>query len=252
MKLLLHIAYVGTSYCGYQAQKNAPTVQGVLTDSANKLFGFPCDVTGCSRTDSGVHARDFCVTVSAKGTDELITSIPLRQIPLAFATVLPTDISVQSAEWVSSDFHPRYDVKYKEYLYLIWNRPTANPFYADRCWHYPRRIEDEALEQMRRAASYYEGTHDFAAFMATGSKVTETVRSVKYACVDRKEDFLIFRVAADGFLYNMVRIMMGTLIGVAERKCRAEDIPNIILSRDRACAGLTAPAKGLYLNHVEY
>ena len=248
----MRIAFLGSAYCGYQTQKNAPTVQQTLTVAAASLFGFPCDVTGCSRTDSGVHAKDFCVTVCKHGTTCIETTIPTERIPLAFATVLPADISVMSASWVPDSFHARYDVMYKEYEYLIWNAPTANPFYTDRCWHYPRLLDGNALIRMQQAAAYFVGKHDFASFMAAGSDVTDTVREVKHAFVERQDGFIVFRVAADGFLYNMVRIMTGTLIAVAEGKIEPSQIPSILSAADRSVAGMTAPAKGLYLNRVVY
>ena len=252
MKLMLRLAFVGTRYCGYQTQKDRLTVQQTLTEAASRLFGFSCDVTGCSRTDSGVHANDFCVVINRKGEKGLETSIPLLRIPQAFATVLPTDIAVNAAEWVSEEFHPRYDVKYKEYVYRIWNAPVMNPFYADLAWHDPRSISEEALAQMKQAACAFVGTHDFCACMATGSKVENTVRTVYYADVTREGSMITFRVAADGFLYNMVRIMTGTLIAVAEKKISAAQITEKLQSGNRSEMGSTAPAKGLYLNRVVY
>ncbi|MBE6596138.1 MAG: tRNA pseudouridine(38-40) synthase TruA [Ruminococcaceae bacterium] len=252
MKILLHISFLGTAYAGYQIQKDQNTVQKVLCDGAERVFGFPCDITGCSRTDSGVHAKHFCATVTEKGKNTLHTSIPTERIPLAFGSVLPSDVSVFDAEEVSEDFHPRYDVLEKEYEYRIYNRRTRDPFSADRSWHYPKRIDDEALSKMRRAAKQLVGRHDFAAYMASGSSVEDTVREVKAAEVTREGDFIVFRVSADGFLYNMVRIFTGTLIGVAEGKISPEEISSITESKDRSRAGVTAPAAGLYLNKVTY
>lgn len=252
MKLFIKIAYRGTAYGGYQVQNNAPTVQAELTRAAREIFGRDCDIVGCSRTDSGVHANGFCAAVSVKGTNELETSIPCEKIPLAFCAHLPTDISVTEASWVDSDFHPRYDVKFKEYVYRIWNRPERNPFVPDMCYHYPKKISDEALERMNRAAEAFCGEHDFRAFMAKGGNENDTVRHVMYASVSRQNDFIEFRVAANGFLYNMVRIMTGTLIAVAENKILPEDISDIIASGNRERAGMTAPACGLFLNKAVY
>ncbi len=252
MKILIHLSFLGTNYAGYQIQKEQPTVQKALCDASEKVFGFPCDVTGCSRTDSGVHAKHFCATVTEKGKGSIVTTIPMERIPLAFGSVLPYDISVFGAEEVGDGFHPRYDVLTKEYEYRIFNRRTRDPFLADRCWHYPKRIEDGALIEMQRAAAKLVGRHDFAAYMASGSSVEDTVREVTAANVRREGDIIVFRVSADGFLYNMVRIFTGTLIGVAEGRISADDIPNITESRDRSRAGITAPAHGLYLNKVTY
>lgn len=252
MKLLLRINYLGTAFCGYQIQKDKRTVQGELNRAARELFGFECDITGCSRTDSGVHANDFCAAVTKKGESYLPTDIEISKIPRAITAHLPLDISVKSAEWVGDSFHPRYDVKYKEYVYRIYNGAVRDPFYEGRSFYVPRAIGGEALERMQRAAANYVGKHDFSAFMAQGSSVSTTVREVFYAEVEKLGDEIIFRVAADGFLYNMVRIFVGTLIGVAEGKITPDDIDDITASKDRRKAGITAPAHGLFLNKVVY
>lgn len=252
MKLFLRIAFLGTAYNGYQVQGEQPTVQRELTRACTELFGSRCDIVGCSRTDSGVHANMFCVTVAKRGTDELETSIPADRIAVALNAHLPEDIAVYDAMFVSSDFHPRYDVQYKEYVYRIHNSPCRSPFEQNRAWFYPKKIDDAALERMQRAASAFCGTHDFTSFMAQGSQVAHAVRTVTHASVQRQGDLIEFHVAADGFLYNMVRIMTGTLIAVAEEKISPEDIPAVIAAKDRAQAGMTAPAHGLYLHHVAY
>lgn len=252
MKILLHISFLGTRYAGYQVQKGHATVQGALCEAAERVFGVKCDITGCSRTDSGVHANEFCATVSEHGKSGLETTIPEAKIPLAFVSALPEDISVTSAERVGDDFHARYDVEYKEYVYKIYNRPIPNPFFSDRALHYPRAIDEKALDRMRAAARSFVGTYDFCSYMASGSDIKDTVRTVLDADVTREGDFVIFKVSADGFLYNMVRIFTGTLLGVAEGKIEPEDIIKITEARDRRLAGITAPASGLYLNKVVY
>ena len=252
MKLFLRIAYIGTDFCGYQVQPCKRTVQGELNRAARELFGFECDITGCSRTDSGVHANMFCVTVAKKGEDNLETDIDISKIPRALSAHLPCDIAVYHAEWADSGFHPRYDVKYKEYIYRIYNGEIRSPFEEGRALHVPQRIDDNAIKKMNDAASHFVGEHDFSAFMAQGSKVESTVRNVAYANVSREEDIIIFRVAADGFLYNMVRIMTGTLLSVAQGKILPEEIPEIIKSKQRERAGMTAQAHGLYLNKIVY
>ncbi len=218
MKLFLKIKYLGTDFCGYQVQKGKRTVQGELNRAAKELFSVDCDITGCSRTDSGVHANMFCVTVAKKGENSIATDIDISKIPRALSAHLPTDISVFDAEWVSSDFHPRYDVKYKEYIYRIYNGACRDPFEEGRSLHVPQLIDDDKLAKMDFAAKHFIGTHDFASFMAQGSTVESTVRNVTYADVTRDGDIITFRVAADGFLYNMVRIMAGTLLSVATGK----------------------------------
>ena len=252
MKLLLKTSYLGTHFCGYQVQKDKRTVQCELNRAAKELFGYDCDVTGCSRTDSGVHANMFCVTVTKKGENFLETDIDVAKLPRAISAHLPEDISVYSAEWVDGDFHPRYDVKYKEYVYRIYNGAVRDPFHEGRAWYVPRRISDEDVENMRLAASKYVGKQDFSAFMAQGSCVESTVREVFYADVKKDGDVITFTVAADGFLYNMVRIMTGTLISVAQGNISPRNIEDIILSKSRERAGMTAPPEGLYLNKVEY
>ena len=224
MKILLKISFLGTAYNGYQVQKNGPTVQECLTNAAKQVFSRECDIVGCSRTDSGVHANMFCATVSDRGENFLTTSIPISKIPEAFCFYLPNDISVWGAEWVSDDFHARYSVEYKEYIYRISNRRCRDPFEEGRSLAFHKVLSNEDVERMNDAAKYYVGKHDFCAFMASGSKVVDTVREVLYAEVEKNDDMLIFRVAANGFLYNMVRIMTGTLLLVAEGKISPDDI----------------------------
>ncbi|MBE6589987.1 MAG: tRNA pseudouridine(38-40) synthase TruA [Ruminococcaceae bacterium] len=252
MKLLLKIRYIGTDYCGYQVQPNAVSVQQRLNEAALSLFGYECDIVGCSRTDSGVHANMFCATVSRKGATSLETSVPCEKLPLALSAHLPWDISVYGAEWVSDDFHARYDVVEKEYVYRIWNSPSRNPFEENRSFHAPKRIDAEGLLQMQRAADYLVGTQDFSSYMAQGSSVASTVRTVKRVTVEQSGEVLTLRFCADGFLYNMVRILAGTLLDVGLGKKTPEDIPRITAARDRAMAGMTMPACGLYLDRVLY
>ena len=252
MKILLDISFLGSAYCGYQVQPNTPTVQGELTRAARELFGFDCDIVGCSRTDSGVHANHFFAAVNKKGSEGIDTAVPIEKIPSALDFYLPPDITVNSAVWVENGFHPRYDVKHKEYIYKIWNGRSRNPFLQGRSWHYPRRIDEDALNRMNLAAQSFVGTYDFSSYMAANSSVKSTVRTVYSASVEREGDVITFRVCGDGFLYNMVRIMTGTLIYVSEGKISPEDIIDITNSKDRARAGITSPAEGLYLNDVTY
>lgn len=252
MKILLHVSYIGTGYCGYQVQPNGVSVQQRLNEAAKQLFGYDCDIVGCSRTDSGVHANEFCATVTKKKESYLDTSIPVSKIARAMTFWLPEDISVFAVEEVDDNFHPRYDVKYKEYIYKIWNCPVRDPFLQGRVWHCPKRIDESALKKMQRAASHFVGKQDFASFMSADSAVSETVREVYEASVVREGDLITFCVSADGFLYNMVRIFAGTLVDVAYGKIAEEDIPRIIAAKERRAAGTTAPSQGLYLNKVVY
>lgn len=252
MKILLRIAFLGKAYCGYQVQPNGITVQQRLNEAAKDLFGYDCDIVGCSRTDSGVHANEFYVAVSKKGESFIETSIPTEKIAQAMSVRLPNDISVLSANEVEDNFHPRYDVVCKEYVYQIWNGRARNPFLTDRSWHCPKPIDDDALERMQSAARMFIGKKDFASFMAADSKIKDSVRTVTDASVTRDGDLIIFKVTADGFLYNMVRIFTGTLIDVAYKRIGVEDIEDIISACDRKRAGTTAPPEGLFLNKVVY
>ncbi len=253
MKILLTLSYLGTDFCGYQVQKDKRTVQGELNRAARELFGFDCDITGCSRTDSGVHANMFCAAVTKSGEGSIDTAINISKIPAAMNVRLPEDISVIDAIEAEDSFHPRYDVKYKEYVYKIYSGKYRSPMQAGRAWHIPScNFDEEALSRMNIAAKAFMGEHDFSAFMASGSKVESTVRRVFDAVVSRDGDIVTFKVSADGFLYNMVRIMTGTLVSVAMGKIPCDGIGDIIASKDRARAGATAPAEGLYLNRVVY
>lgn len=252
MKILITLRYVGTHYCGYQVQPNGVTVQQKLNEAARAVFGYDCDVVGCSRTDSGVHANQFCATVSQKGTNSLSTEIPAERIPYALSAHLPTDISVFDACWVSEDFHARYDVREKEYLYRFYTGRIRDPFEEERSYHLPALAGEEAFLRMSEAAKTIYGKQDFASYMAQGSKVTDTVRTVYRSELLREGDILIYRVSADGFLYNMVRILAGTLAAVGQGRISPEEVLRITAAKDRTLAGATAPACGLYLNRVIY
>lgn len=252
MKLLLKIKYIGTNYCGYQVQPNAMSIQQRLNEAARELFGYDCDIVGCSRTDSGVHANCFCATVAEKGCERLTTSIPAERIPFAMSAHLPEDICVFDAHWVNEAFHARYDVLEKEYLYRIYNAPIRDPFEIGRSAHIPRKIDDAGLENMKKAAKALIGTKDFSAYMAQGSSVSSTVRTITRSEVERDGDVILYRVAANGFLYNMVRILTGTLLDVGYGKLTPDDVIRVTESHDRTLAGMTMPAEGLYLNSVKY
>lgn len=256
MKLLLKVSFIGSGYCGFQCQKNGMAVQNVLTDAAEKVFGLSCNVTGCSRTDSGVHALGFCCTVEPRDAEKLKEkwyTIPVGKVHCAFAPHLPHDISVVGACEVEDDFHPRYASTGKEYVYKIWAGKPDDPFSEGRSCRFRLGIKDDEFEKMRRAAEFFVGEHDFSAFMASGSKITDAVRTVYYANVEKAPDGMVFfTVAANGFLYNMVRIMAGTLLDVAKGRIAVSDVENIILSKKRENAGFTAPPEGLYLNRVFY
>ena len=165
---------------------------------------------------------------------------------------MPPDISLYYAEDVDEEFHPRYDVKKKEYLYRIRNSVVNDPFDFARTWFLPRNIDENALKMMQDAAKHFIGYHDFSAFMSEGSDVLDTHRTVFDLSVERCGEYIDVRISADGFLYNMVRIIVGTLVSVAFGRIDPDEIPDVIASGDRSRAGMTAPADGLYLNKVFY
>ena len=252
MKLFLKLKYDGTNYAGYQVQNNAPTIQAELNKSLYDLFGCECDVTGCSRTDSGVHAECFCATVQFKDSSHFETQIPCERIPLALNFRLPEDISVFYADFVEDDFHARYSVVSKTYEYKIWNSYFRNPFLKNKAYHLSKPICEDGLKNMMKATKYFCGLHDFAAFMSAGSSVKSTERTVYNCEVLADGDEITIRISADGFLYNMVRIICGTLLKVGKGSLLPEQISDIILSKNRHSAGPTLPACGLYLIDVKY
>lgn len=243
MKHLLTLSYLGTAYSGFQVQPNAKTVQAALQFAATKIFDTPCGVSGCSRTDSGVHANEYLAVVEEHGS----SGIPETAVARAMNTYLPKDVSVSASVRVPDDFKIRREVAGKEYTYLIWNHPYRNPFLADRALYYARPLD---LDTMRRAIPILLGKHDFRAFMSSGSDIEDTVRTITDLRVERDGDTVRVFVSADGFLYNMVRIIVGTLLEMSEGKISPERLQRAVSEGDRALAGRTAPAEGLYLNRV--
>lgn len=242
-RFLIKIMYDGTAYHGWQVQNNAVTVQEVFQNAVQKVFGERLDVKGCSRTDSGVHANYYCVTVDSN------MNIEPQNLVMALNTYLPKDVACFDCETVSADFHPRYSCKSKEYVYKIYNGKIRNPFLDKYTYHYRRHIDAEYLNSEAQA---FVGEHDFSGFCSSKSDVEDTVRNVKSFSVCRDGDIVYFTVEADGFLYNMVRIMVGTLLFVSEGKIKSRELIDIISSKERKRAGKTAPPQGLYLNKVNY
>lgn len=248
MKILLTVAFDGTAFCGWQFQPGVRTVQKVLTDACRTVFGSPCSVTGCSRTDSGVHALGFRCTVEPAGEK----CPPCGRLPLAFSAVLPPDLAVLDAAEIPRDFHARYSVREKEYEYRIYLSRIPDPFTVHREYRFPAPLLPDWQERMQRAADLLTGTHDFTSFMASGSKITDAVRTVRFCRVTAEGDRVRINIAADGFLYNMVRIIVGTLLEVGRGSREPEELSAILAARDRTRAGVTAPAHGLYLKRVSY
>lgn len=253
MKLLLKIAYDGKDFHGFQAQGSLRTVQGTLTETLSELMGERVNVTGCSRTDAGVHAEGFVVAVEPASPRYGWLKIPASKFHRAANNLLPDDVSVLGAFICEDDsFHPRYSVVKKEYVYRISDSVTPSPFLRGRAFEYGKRLDDSDVSKMNSAAKLFAGRYDFTSFMASGSKIVDAEREVFSAGVERRGGLVEFTVAADGFLYNMVRIMAGTLIDVAEGRRGVSDVPHIISLRDRSAAGATLPPDGLYLKEVTY
>ena len=242
--ILLSICYVGTNYHGWQIQKNALTVQEVFQGALFKVFDKIVDIKGCSRTDAGVHANMYCVSVKTE------SNIPCNRLKLAINKFLPGDIVVNAVVEVPLDFHARYSCIAKEYVYKIWNAPVMDPFLYGRALHYWHPID---TEELNLAAQYFIGTHNFTSFCTYDKRKSQNmIRTIKNFAIGKNGALVTIRVTANGFLYNMMRIMVGTLLLVARKKISPESIKDIIEAKDRAKAGPTAVACGLYLNKVFY
>ncbi len=237
------ISFKGTNYHGFQRQETLPTVQGTIENAFKKLLGESVSINGCSRTDAGVHANEFVFSV------QLDSTIDCRGIVYGLNGVLPPDIAVASCEVADDDFHARYDCKGKEYVYIIHNSELKSPFYADTAYRSWFPID---AEKLNKASKDYIGTHDFKSFCSTACDKEITVRTIFDFRVEREGDLVKFYVRGDGFLYNMVRIMVGTLLFINDGKLAIDSIPDIIAALDRTRAGKTVPPQGLYLNKVFY
>lgn len=239
----LTIAYDGSAYHGWQIQDNADTVQGRFEKALERVYGTHISINGCSRTDTGVHANEFCLNFRSE------LDIADENLVRAVNTYLPDDIAVLHCEKVDYDFHARYDCKSKQYIYRIKSCKIKDPFNYNKVLLYKYKLDTDI---MNVAAQFFKGKHDFSCFCASGSTALSNIRTVYSADVKQVGDEIVYTVEADGFLYNMVRIMVGTLIYVSQGKISVDEIPDIIASHDRTRAGITAPACGLYLNKVNY
>lgn len=241
--IVLKLCFDGTKYHGWQIQKNAVTVQGILKKTIEELTNSKITLYGCSRTDAGVHAKEYFCNFfidRSVNTDGLV---------FALNSMLPKDIAVLARYYADLDFHSQYHAKSKEYIYHIYNSRIRDPFLNNRALFYPKPL-DALL--MNEAAEHFLGTHDFGGFMSSASRVENTVRTVYKSEVIKEGSSIYFIASADGFLYNMVRIMVGTLIRASEGKIKADELPALIDKRDRKVLGFTAAADGLYLNKVSY
>lgn len=242
--LLLTITYDGKAFHGWQIQQNAFTVQEAFQNALSKIIGNEFDIKGCSRTDSGVHANMYCVSLKTAH------KIPAQRLKAALNRWLPLSVAVLDCAEVEPEFHARYSCKSKEYVYKIWNSEVRNPFLDGYALHYRYKIDADMLN---KAAQAYVGKHDFTSFCTQDNREPgDLTRNVMSFSVKRDGDMVLMTVEADGFLYNMVRIMVGTLLRIQQGKIPPDGILPIIEKKDRQFAGPTAPACGLYLNRVNY
>lgn len=242
--LKLVIAYDGSSYHGFQRQINAMTVQQVLEEKLTRIFGETIYVKASGRTDAKVHAFGQVVSFTTK------CKIPVENIPKAVNSVLPKSIAVMSVQEVDIDFHARFCAKQKSYIYKIIQSDVPRPFQANYAWLLKEMLD---LNKMQQAAEKIIGEHDFSSFQASGSTPTSPVRVITKASWCRKNDNEIeFLVKGNGFLYHMVRNLVGTMVDVGLGKITVLDFESIMLAKDRNVAGKTAPPQGLYLAEVYY
>ena len=242
-RVRLIISYDGTNYCGWQIQINGITVEEVINRELSSLLGEKISVIGASRTDSGVHA------VGNVAVFDTETKIPAEKISFALNQRLPDDIRIQKSEEVSEDFHPRYCDSTKTYEYKILNRKFPDPL--NRLYtHFVYMPLD--VQKMKEAAEYIVGEHDFASFCSSGSQVKTTIRTVYNLDITKDDDIIKIKISGNGFLYNMVRIIVGTLLKVGLGIYPPEHVKEIIEAKDRYAAGPKAPAKGLTLVGIKY
>lgn len=242
-KILATISYDGTNYSGWQKQKNSATIQQELEKALEKLAGKHIEARGASRTDAGVHA------LGQRAAFELDMNISEEKIPFALNSMLPRDICVTECIRVNDEFHPQYDVVKKTYEYNIYNAKFRNPLYS----RYSAFVYGELnFERIREGCRYFLGKHDFRAFCAAGSNSKTTVREIYDIYAERNESLIRISVTGNGFLYNMVRIIAGTLIDVGQGRIETGSLSGIISSGERSKAGQTAPPQGLVLKRIYY
>ena len=242
-RVKLVVAYDGTNYCGWQVQPNGMTVEEILNRELSALTGEEVKVIGASRTDAGVHAEG---NVAVFDTE---TGIPAERIAYALNCRLPEDIVAVKSEEVPGDWHPRYQCSVKTYEYRILNREMPDPVCRRSTVHVSYPLN---LGNMRTAAGYLKGEHDFKSFCSPHTEVKDTVRTVHSLEIEKEGDIITVRISGNGFLYNMVRIIVGTLINVGRGACPPEKVKEILEARDRRKAAATAPAKGLVLKYIRY
>ena len=242
-KLSMIIKYDGSRYFGWQRQSQLISVQEVLEKTLSKTLQQVITIDGSGRTDAGVHALGQCISFSAA------LNIPVDKLKFVLNSRLPSDIYVESVNIENESFHARYDAIGKTYIYKVYTGHDRDPFVDKYSFHYPQPLD---IESIREAMRYFLGTHDFRTYMAAGSKTQNTIRTIHAFLLEDQPDFLVFTITGDGFLYNMVRIIIGSLLHVGAGKISASEIPKIINSGCRDLAKFTVPANGLYLKAVYY
>ena len=242
-RVLLTIEYDGSAYCGWQRQLNGPSVQQKVEEALFKVTGERVGITGASRTDAGVHA------LGQRAHFDMESAIPADKLPFALNTKLPRDIRVTAGREVDGRFHARFDAAGKEYSYLIYNRRHPSALLRDLSAHVSVRLDESAME---RACRHLPGTHDFAAFQAAGGTAKTTIRRIDSVSVGRQGDEIRLVIYGTAFLYNMVRIIAGTLIYVGQGRLPEDVFARAIETGDRLQLGPTAPPQGLCLNRVDY
>ncbi len=241
--IALKLRYDGTRYHGWQVQKTEITVAETLETALGKLCAHPVKVVGCGRTDTGVHALRYCANFR---TD---CRIPIDRVPLAVNARLPMDIAVTDACEAPETFNAIGSCIQKEYIYRIHNSTIRDPFLEKRVCFYPSHLD---FERLARAGEQFVGTHDFAAVRSVGTQTRTTVRTVKWCRAQKQGDLISIAVCADGFLYNMVRAIVGTMVYASYGKLDPEEIPALLEKGDRRLTGPTMPPQGLYLNRIWY
>ncbi len=241
--IALKLSYDGTNYHGWQTQANSSSIQSTLISAASSLFNEDVKIIGCGRTDAGVHAKKYFASVRT------ISDIPVSRIPYALNSMLPNDISITDALEVPDSFHPVHSCIKKEYSYYLYTDKVRNPFFDKKILHYHFPFD---IQQVCEAAGHFIGTHDFAAVRSLGTPVKSTVRTIFSCDVSKEENFVTIKISANGFLYNMARAIVGTLLDVSSGKISPKDIPLILKSKERSKAGATAPAHALYMTDVIY
>ena len=241
--IALCLRYDGSEYHGWQVQKNEISVAQTVEEAIAKVTGERVRVTGCGRTDAGVHALRYCANFRSE------TRIPIERIPLAINSRLPEDIAVLDAVDADESFNAISSCIKKEYIYKILNSNIRDPFLQRRVCFYPQSLD---IELMQRAAKAFEGTHDFKAVRSEGTQTKTTVRTVYWCRAEKEGDIITVSVCANGFLYNMCRAMVGTMVYASYGKLLPEDIPALLDKGDRRLTGPTMPPQGLYLNRVWY